>query len=476
MRKIIFLLFLLSELSLFGQTTVEQQIQLITPDVIGNVNFDKEPFFEWFKKLSEEIESTLKNESGDAEVVVVLTLHKTGKPDLQIGARPSISAATIKSLETKINKLKTPVTLFTDYSFFIINKINKGCANEKMDYTPKILSPLQASYTNFMSLTLTEKRDHLQNWMKNEILPLIAHFGITVDAKFQGVLNFGTAVKEKKYQKSTIEQLTDSNPDYWRAVVEMEQGNQIIPFAKVCLHIANAEFDKAKRLLLIVNFFSKKGTLANVLYDEISGKLDALDAELNTIINEGIEMHDAKNYDKAIAHYKKHLKNFPNSAWLNYELYYSTAEKAGSPELALKEWAKFKEDVYACDPLYPLNVHANTGKEGYLLFRRNEINDLFKTEENYSTDIVKYADIAFDLENYSFAAQLYWLALSHFDKLVYEDRNILAYFLYSLDKLGDKEIIKNFKDDYTQTFKDIEAERKKLMEENVIYQSFEKKE
>jgi hypothetical protein len=139
------------------------------------------------------------------------------------------------------------------------------------------------------------------------------------------------------------------------------------------------------------------------------------------------------------------------------------------------EWNKSKEIIYACDPLYYMNVRAKSGKEGYLLFRRREINMLFNSEENLKADFVKYADIALDLGNYGFAAQLYWLIVGNFSEEDYDNRNILAHYLYCLDKLGDKESIKNFAGDFPTEFGNIEKERRKIMEESPLYNAFEKK-
>jgi len=457
----------------FGQSNVELQIQLLTPDLIAEVTLDKEPFFDWVKKVHDEAENYLKNEKGDKEVLILISLHKDKEATIDIGARPELDKSSIQALSVNISKHKSPRTKITDYSFAIIAKLNGGC-NKEIDYSPTITLPKYREYLEYKELDLIGKKSSLQNWIQNEIIPVVTHYEITVDSMFEGVLSVGEILEQGKYINSEIENLTENNPDYWRATMEMSEGNQLIPFTKICMHIAKGEFDKANRLLFVIDFFSDESTLPAILHDGISTKLDLLTEELNLAINEGIALHDKGKYKEAVAHYESLINIFPKSAWLNYELYYSKTAEMKIDE-SDKEWNKSKEIIYSCDPMYYMNVRAKSGKEGYLLFKRREINMLFKSKEDFKADFVKYADIALDLENYGFAAQLYWLILSYFSKEDYDNRNILAHYLYCLDKLGDKESIKNFKGDFSKEFENIEKERREIMEESPLYNTFEKK-
>ena len=54
-----------------------------------------------------------------------------------------------------------------------------------------------------------------------------------------------------------------------------------------------------------------------------------------------------------------------------------------------------------------MDIRASNGQEAYLLFRRQEINNLFEKKENLLKDVFEYADIASDLGVHDFAAQLF---------------------------------------------------------------------
>lgn len=474
-KLLIVILFLICANISFGQSKVDLIIQLLTPDLIGEATLDKEPLFDWIKKIKVDIEDHFQKEKGDNDIMIQFTLHRDKQPTMFIGTRPKFNKSSIDELTEKINKYKGPNTKNADYSFLFYIKLNNGCSDTLMAYTPELIFPEDLKLSEFKSLDLENKKKYLQNWMKNEVIPIIAIYETKVDTLYKGVLNIGKLMQEEKFANTDVTTLTNNNSDYWRAVMEMSQGNQLIPFSKICMHLAKGEFDIAKRLLFVIDFFSEKSTLAAIYHENIMTRIKLIDDELNSEINKGIALHDKGKYKNAVSQYENLLKVFPNSAWLNYELYYSKTAEIKDMDEVDKEWNKSKITIYKCDPMYPLNVRAKSGKEGYLLFRRQEINNLFKSNENLKKDFIEYADIAFDLEDYGFSAQLYWLIFSYFDKIDYNDRNILAYYLYSLDKLGDKESIKSFKGNFEKEFNKIEKERKKIMEESSIYNAFEKK-
>ena len=60
--------------------------------------------------------------------------------------------------------------------------------------------------------------------------------------------------------------------------------------------------------------------------------------------------------------------------------------------------------------------------------------------------------------------------------LLNDERNILAHFLYCLDQLGDKLVIKSFQGNFKSDFRKIEIERKRIMEGSEIYKAFKKRE
>jgi len=476
MRPFLLALILFCTTSAQAQSEVEMQIQLLTSDLIAEVNLDQKPFIEWVGAINDIIESELVKEPGDHEVVVLITLHQKQPATISVNARPAISEVRMKGLLAGLQQPLTPNTRITDYSFSISSKVNSGCPDESMAFTPPLVYPWEAEFNAFNQMNLAAKKAALEDWVKQEVIPITAQFTNSVDAKFEGVLYVGSVLSEKKFEKETTEKLTDQNPNYWRANMEMSQGNQMILFAKIAMFLANGEFDKAERLLFLLPFFSNENSLPIVYLEPLQGKMDLITAELNAAIEKGIALHDVGKYEEAVTYYESLLKVFPKSAWLNYEHYFSSAAmlKESSDSEAL--WIKSKGVIYECDPLYPLDIKAKTGKEGYLLFRRQEIKMLFQSKESLKADFLNYADIALELENYGYAAQMYWLIVSYFPEEDHDNRDMLAHYLYCLDKLGDKTTIQNFKGDFEARFAQVEAERLEAMKNSTMYNVFEKQE
>ena len=79
-------------------------------------------------------------------------------------------------------------------------------------------------------------------------------------------------------------------------------------------------------------------------------------------------------------------------------------------------------------------------------------------------NILEYADIALDLKVYGFAAHMYWLILQNKPD-DFPQRDILAHYLYCLEKLGDTEFLHRYESEYSrQKSRKIEKDRKKVME------------
>lgn len=473
MKHFILLLFIgFSAPFLNAQSDVDISIQLLTPDLIGKVILDQDEFIEWVKLINEDIRTTCANVKGNKDVLVTVTIHSNKDATITTFSNPKVQTSIMNGLQTKLDAHTSPRSKFNEYCFLVSAKINKGAPPEGNQFPAQFL-PYEQKMEAFRNLSLYEKQQDIQLWMKTDILPLLAYYETNVDSVYAGVLSLGNLVNEGEFLQESTEHITDENPDYWRATMEMSKGNQLIPFTKACMFIANGEFDKARRILDVIRFFYDDTTLPAKLDEQISDKLDLYTSELEAEINKGIAYHDAGKYDDAIKLYDNLLKEHPNSAWLNYERYFSQSAKEGM-DIEGDLWKIAKQKVYACDPMYPFNAQAKTGKEGYELYRRQEIKELFTKKEELRSDFAKYADIALDLKCYGFAAQVYWLTLSHLKAEDYNDRDLLAHFLYCIDQLGDKETIDNFKDDYTEKFAEIEAERKELMEDNFMYKALKK--
>lgn len=236
--------------------------------------------------------------------------------------------------------------------------------------------------------------------------------------------------------------------------------------------VSQGEFDYATKYIEIIRMFAEPKSISTGYLKELTNRLALFNEQLNLEVQKGIVEHDKGEYEKAISVYNGILKNYPNSAWTNYELYYSQHALNLKNEKGTlndrEDWDKSKLIIYKNNPMYYQDVRASNGKEGYLLFRRQSMSELFKSNDDRLSDVYKYADIAMDLGVYDFASQLFWFSLT-FDK---KNENSLSKFLYCIEKLGIMNLKENFKGDYKKEFKKIEKEKEKEMKESKIYKSF----
>ena len=205
------------------------------------------------------------------------------------------------------------------------------------------------------SANLSERYEHIQAWARDFALPILAAYEVSVDDKYAGVKSFGKLVQNTDFtQKQDVIQMTEYNSDYWRALVEMSPGNQLIPVTKIMMHIANGEFDYVNPYLKIIHAFSDENTIPTYLLQELEWRMAYFNDDLNSKILKGIEYNDNSQYELAINQYNEILQEYPNSAWANYELYLSTylstIEKDTTKILDRTDWDQARIIIYTCNP------------------------------------------------------------------------------------------------------------------------------
>lgn len=339
----------------------------------------------------------------------------------------------------------------------------------------EIITEKSKSLKEYEEANLKQKFEINKNYAINEVLPILSGYQTIVEDKFAGVKNFGNLVDKTNFnEKQDVIKLTANNSDYWRAIMEMETGNQLIPVTKIFMLVSQGEFDYAIEYIEIVKMFSKKTTYADNYLNELSNRLKLFNNQLHSEINKGITEHDKGNFEKAILIYTEILNQYPNSAWANFELFYSQNElnkKNGKEKQnSIENWNQKKNNILDHNPFYGLPISSQSPEDAYLLYRRNSIRELFKEEKKALADIYTYANIAMDLKIYDFAAQLFWFSFSHST----ENKDSLYKYLYCIEKLGVTNLKQNFKGNFEKEFSNIEKVKEKEMTKSEIYKSYQK--
>ncbi len=461
---------------LFGKFVSSQEaevsINLLANDKIAEVNVEQTAFIEGMLQVTNYLKYHFKNLPKDHKFGLLMVVHKTGKPSFTCYSKPKMSKDETDKVIADITNLKMENTKIVDFPiFFAIN-------SEAIDLTvfEDFVNPVEQKQKEYEAADLATKFRLNKEYAINEVLPILGAYENKVDAQFEGVKNLGKLVLETDFSKpQDMVSLFDSNTNYWRAGLEMEVGNQIVPATKIFALVSQGELDYAKEYLDMIQIFSSSKTTTNDYLEEINWRLRLFYKELNAAVAQGVALHDQGKYDEALKIYDDLLKSYPNSAHAMYEHYFSNNEKQVADkkiELGSSDnWYKARPEIYKHNPLYSVDVKATSGKEMYLIARRQEIQNLFNKKEDRLKDVYTYAEIAQDLGIYDFAAQLFWFSVTYNKE---QTTSALNNYLYCLDKLGETKLKANFKVDCDKVFKKIEKDKKAEMEESSWYKMMAK--
>jgi len=445
----------------------------------AQLSLDIEPFSDWTKPIIAAVEELFKDEKASRSIVVQITLHSKAAADVEIAGKPALSAEEKKAILAAAGAAKAPRTKVADVCFRLVADVNGGHPDKTMSFIPKLKSQEEAMRSRLKAASTAEKVALLQRWSREQAIPLLAAAANTAEAKFEGVRNLGRVLSTIDLNAPIdVEKWTEQSPDYWRAMMEMSQGNPLVSMSRVALHIANGEFDKAQRLANIASIFDDEKSGASRLLADARQWIAILQSDIAARMNKGIALHDKGQFAEALDIYEAVMKDCPKSPWPRFERFQTrlalSVKEGKSLEQAHASWPEESRDIYGCDPLYPHSAGAATGVELYQTVRRMESAELFKDRSKTAEDMIKYADVALDLGAYGYAAPIYWEALVGINPKVYGDRKILEYLLYCLEHLGTKKIKENFKGDHAAAFNAIKTERDRLMRQSNAFKAMAK--
>lgn len=474
-KSLLFILSLFLFLQTRGQSEVVIQVTPLTPYQIGEVVLDREPFFQFTRQVKTAVEDFFAKEQQGQDVKILFTIHPMDSVDIYMAAKPALSTSINQELVTVLREIQSPNTRISDYSFEMNIQIEGGVSDPYLKFEPEVLSPLERTMNVFNELKLAEKRKTLKRWVFEEVIPILIYHETSAKETYQAVRSIGKVLLSQRFMTEDVEILTNQNPAYWQAILEMEKGNQIIPFSKACIQLVRGDFDKAIRLLEAIRLFSDRESIPFFYFEEIFQKMVSIDQELNVAMNEPLNLVEKGKYKQAADLYEALLDILPQSARVQCELFYAKSAQLKTDQAVQELWQKSKDDVLGNDPLYPVKLKPVSPEDAYQIQRRREAATLFQIDEEIKKDFISYADIALELGNYGFAGELYWFISQYFTEQDFNNRDMSLHFLYCLKKLGDDQLILAYEGNYSKEFEKIEQDLKKAMKKSEVYKTFRKK-
>ena len=445
------------------------QMDVASVAVLDDKAPSRDAVIAWLKPVFGAVESQLANDKDRRTVVVQVTLHPDRAAEVVVAGRPAPTDAEVKAILKVADATKLPRSRIVDCVLQIVAEVNGGDPNKNKPFSPALTTPSERRLTEFRAASTPAKLATMKRWARSEAIPLLAQFASDVDPKFEGVRGLGKALKGVRPEGPVdVAALTDKNPDYWRAMMEMAPGNPLLAATRASLHVANGEIDAARRLTQTLAAFDGHKSGYSAVLAEFKAMSDLFYKDVEARIGKGIALHDAGKLDEALAVYEGVLKDYPNSAWCHYERHQTLLAKALKAGVeALPSWADARKAILRADALYPSMAEATNDVELYDLLLRKETQELFRDKTKTVQDLLRYADIALDLGQPGFAAVIYWNLLSSAKAEDYKNRDLIEAVLYCVEKLGANQLKMNFKGDHTAAFARIDAERAKRKRESV---------
>jgi tetratricopeptide (TPR) repeat protein len=257
-----------------------------------------------------------------------------------------------------------------------------------------------------------------------------------VDPKFEGVVNFGKALKRIEDEPDvSIAELTVESRDYWRAVLEMVPTDPSILFAHGYLHTTRGETAYAEIYFML-------GSMT--MGDEFSGELEEyrnlkaeLDKRVEREISKGARYHDKKKYSKALDCYDAVIAEYPNCAWAFYEKGFTYMMMGRDNTELEKQRQQMYSQCRRCDPFYLYSYQGSDQKIlDKLMVLGTKVYPFISGEKRDIEAFKAFAEGCEEMELYSFAAHAHW-KLIHFDTDNMKDH--IRKFLDLLPKSGCKE-------------------------------------
>jgi hypothetical protein len=291
---------------------VEPSLQLLTESNISQLTIEVEPLVHWVKPIIDGVEKRFQDEKARRDVVIQILLRKKGKPEVVVAGRPGLSEAETKDILNLVDLSQAPRPKVVDFSFRINAKINGGDPDPMRAFEPKLVDPFKAFLERFQAATTAEQVALLRDWAREEAIPILAAATSGADPKFKGVVNLGKTLSKLDFDKGLdVEGLTERNHDFWRATLEMAPGNMVVPVARVALHCAKGELDKARRIAEIAGFYDSNESAPSRLLGEFRELHAVFSKGFDARVNQGIGLHDQGKFAEAIQVYDEALRDYP---------------------------------------------------------------------------------------------------------------------------------------------------------------------
>jgi tetratricopeptide (TPR) repeat protein len=476
--------------SLYGQDSkepprpegkfIETQTTLLAPEVLYSSNTESvESMNSWLAITAQLLEELAATKAPVNIIICQVILSKNGKTSIEIIPEEPIE----NSLDSEIRELLmaiTPPRVKHGSLAVRFSTAPRGISSKRVaKLHQQVLPYLNVTMTDFREMLFPQKVQYLQQWAKEEALPILRDYANLAHPKSEGIQSLSSFIdKHTDSRTYPIDSFVKTNPIFWRAVFEMPANKPLAPTIELFCHVSNGSFDLAKRLLNITLPFSSIDQPSGFYLDQLATYLQIFQQDLAIQLAEIRALREGGKIAEAIRSTEKLLEANPSSAIaLNEYISLNLLERTnnGEKDVSLKNilTPELENQFYSKDPFFIGSTVIRSARDAYEHVTRVEIDNLFQDAQNYRDNLVRLADNCLKIRTWSIAAHLYHRALYYTESNEEGKQDIIEHFLFALENLGIKDFKQNFPGDHNIAFENIRNKLENTFQKSDAYKGFE---
>ncbi len=366
-------------------------------------NFDSLEYATYQRNFEDTVRSFFSQFNTKLELKIIQTFDQNLDPYFTFSSKPILTDSLRSALEKKLTQL-TPINArYLSFSNQYSLVLNGGITARDMLFLPELSDPRQLRQNDYAFLDIKKNYEAVQSWIRTSALPLLIELMSSHPERLYSNTNVPFDFSGDAKQ-TALELITNANFDlfYRSSLPNFEDNPQLLIAIKTMRLAAKGQFDYAQLYIAMVYNFESRNSLVRYILDELSWRL-AYYFRLEGLLLAAAESQTNPNEKHALI--DSILTVNPLSTGALYATIDPTRNHLTSSYPYLSQWQAYSTS----NPMYIFTRQSASKKEAYQNYLRITSYDLFMDPETYANAHAHYASLALEIEEYDFAADLYWM-------------------------------------------------------------------
>lgn len=435
-RKLFILFILIGSHSISNASKVNITVDFIDHEKLILYNFDPNDYANYQVGFQDSITTFFKDSKIQQNVKIIQTLDPNLFPFYSFSAKPALADSTLHQLQKLLMSIKPVNALYMAFSSEITVTIKGGCKDRGLNYTPKLTAPLLLRKSKFQHGDYKQNFDFLMEWLELEGMPLLLAIHNSsvkqngVELTEEELKAFSTINKSKN---NIVEGAIGRTGMYWSVLNKLGQDKTLILF-KAMVTANEGRIQYAQRCLQMIYQFEPNNSLLRYIMDQFNWRMNYYFQKEQSLLSQTSNTYNEESLSSDLDIITTILSTNMMSGSALARLF--TLQDDGSGLIKFPR-ANVYNDHLISNPMCQDTTTPNNPEIAYFNYLRGSTVDLFIDAETFESDFPKYAEIALKLEDYEFAADLYFM-LENQAIVTFDDNEDKYRFrrLYALHKLS----------------------------------------